>query len=302
MRTRSHLPQTVKIHLMGIVFSLLYACQAVPAEPQTTAVVTETVTATLVPEQPTATTAAEILQQRCNESGTLASYSIESDLLRDTIAFTVYLPPCYDPQPAEPYAVIYLLHGQQQDGPFWQGLGIQAAADELILDHNRQPFLIIMPVEEYYFRSPVNNRYPDAILTELLPWVEQNLPVCSTRECRAIGGVSRGAAWAVRLAFANPGTFSALGAHSLPLFNGDLEVLPQWIEAIPSEELPRIYADVGNTDPAVKDAYAFEEALNALGVEHEWHLNSGRHNDEYWKTQLPAYLDWYTRLWNEEIN
>ena len=185
MRTRSHLPQIVKIHLMGIALSLLYACQAVPAEPQTTAVVTETVTATLVPEQPTATTAVEVLAQRCNESGTLASYSIESDLLRDTLAFTVYLPPCYDPQPAEPYPVIYLLHGQQQDGPFWQGLGIQVAADELILGHNRQPFLIIMPVEEYYFRSPLNNRYPDAILMELLPWVEQNLPVCSTQIGRA---------------------------------------------------------------------------------------------------------------------
>lgn len=302
MRTRSHLPQTFIFLITGIFLFLLCACRAAPAEPHATAVVTETVIPTLVPEQSTATTAVEVVPNICDQSGMLASYSFESELLNDTLAFTVYLPPCYDPQPAEPYAVIYLLHGQQQDGPFWQELGIQVAADDLILNRQRQPFIIIMPVEEYYFRSPENNSYPNAILTELLPWVEQNLPVCSTRDCRAIGGVSRGAAWAVRLAFANPGTFSALGAHSLPLFNGDLEVLPQWIKAILSEELPRIYADVGNTDPAVKDAYDFEEALNALGVEHEWHLNSGRHNDEYWKTQLPAYLDWYTRLWNEEIN
>jgi enterochelin esterase-like enzyme len=287
---------------MGISLFLLYACQAAPAELHSIAVRTETVTPSAVSDQPTATTAVEILQQHCNESGTLASYSLESELLNDTLAFTVYLPPCYDPQTAEPYPVIYLLHGQQQDGPFWQDLGIQTAADELILGNNRPPFLIIMPVEEYYFRSPENNRYPDAILTELLPWVEQNLPVCSARDCRAIGGVSRGAAWAVRLAFANPDIFSALGAHSLSLFNGDLEVLPEWIEAIPAEQLPRIYADVGNTDPAVKDAYAFEEALNALGVEHEWHLNGGRHNEDYWKNQIPAYLDWYTRLWTKEIN
>ena len=302
MRTRSHLPHTFIFNILGIYSLLFCACRAVPAEQQTTAVVRETIAPTTIPSQPTPTTAVEVLPNVCDQSGMLTSYSLESELLNETLDFSVYLPPCYDPQPTEPYAVIYLLHGQQQDGPFWQELGIQAAADDLILNRQRQPFIIIMPVEEHYYRSPEKNRYPDAILTELLPWVEQNLPVCSEHDCRAIGGVSRGAAWAVRLAFANPDTFSALGAHSLPLFNGDLEKLPEWIDAIPQDDLPRIYVDVGNTDPAVKDAYAFEEALNALGVEHEWHLNSGRHNEDYWETQLPAYLDWYTRLWSEEIN
>lgn len=302
MRSRSHLSQTFILIILVVFAILFYACRAVPVEPQITDAVPETATSTEPPIPPTATTTVEALPEHCGQSGMLASYALESELLNDTLAFTVYFPPCYDPRSSEPYPVIYLLHGQQQDGPFWQELGIQAAADELILDQKRQPFLIIMPVEEYYFRSPENNRYPDAILTELLPWVEESFPLCSERDCRAIGGVSRGAAWAVRLAFANPDTFSALGVHSLSLFNGDLEKLPEWINAISRDELPHIYVDVGGTDPAVKDAYAFEEALNALGVEHEWHLNTGRHNTEYWAAQLPAYLDWYTQFWIEEIN
>jgi S-formylglutathione hydrolase FrmB len=84
------------------------------------------------------------------------------------------------------------------------------------------------------------------------------------------------------------------------LFNGDIEDLPDWVDAIPDGNLPRIYADVGSSDPAVKDAYAFEQALNALGVAHEWHLNSGRHNEDYWAEQLPDYLAWYTLAWLEE--
>ena len=236
----------------------------------------------------------------CNTTSTIASYSLESELLKDTLTFWIYFPPCYDLAASQTYPVIYLLHGQEQLATIWQELGIQTIADDLILYGNRVPFLIVMPEEEYYYRSPANNRYPDAILTELLPWVEANLPACATQECRAIGGISRGAAWAVRIAFANWDIFGTLGAHSMPLFNGDSEDLPTWLDAIPREELPRIYADVGSSDPAVKDASAFEEVLNTLGVSHEWHLNAGRHNQEYWAQQLPAYLVWYTLPWMEE--
>lgn len=304
MRSRSHLSLIIIILPLLVLACLLNACQAAAVEVQQT--IPENTATQTIPSEPTQTTSTPTVEASltiCTESGTILNYSLkDSELLNEPLYFNVYLPPCYDSQSSEPYPVIYLLHGQEQDGPFWQELGIQTVADDLILNRQRQPFLIIMPVEEYYYRSTENNRYPDAILTELLPWAEQNLPVCSERACRAIGGVSRGAAWAVRLAFATPDVFSALGAHSLPLFNGDLEALPEWIDAIPPEDIPRIYVDVGSTDPAVKDASAFEEELNALGVAHEWHLNSGRHNTEYWAEQLPAYLEWYTQSWIEEIN
>lgn len=241
-------------------------------------------------------------QHLCERSGTIQSFNLASDLLNDTLSFDIYFPPCYDPHTTTPYPLIYLLHGQEQDASMWQDIGIQAAADALILAQSRQPFLIVMPVEQYYFRSSENNHYPDAILQELLPMIESNLPVCAERECRAIGGVSRGGAWAVRLALSNWDVFGALGAHSIPLFNGDLDSLPDWLSAIPLADLPRIYADVGSTDPAVKEAYAFEQELNALGVPHEWHLNSGRHNETYWAEQLPAYLAWYTLPWMEDSN
>jgi len=286
-----------------VLTCLLNACQAAAVEVQQTIPEnTTTPIPTVEPMQPASTPMTEAPLTACDEGGSIQSFTLESKLLNDSISYTVYFPPCYDPQSSEPYPVIYLLHGQEQDGTFWQELGLQAAADDLILNRQRQPFLIIMPVEEHYYRSTENNRYPDAILTELLPWVEENFPLCSERACRAIGGVSRGAAWAMRLAFANPDVFSALGAHSLPLFNGDLEALPEWIDTIPQESIPRIYVDVGSTDPAVKDASAFEEELNVLGVAHEWHLNSGRHNTEYWAEQLPAYLEWYTQPWLEETN
>lgn len=239
-------------------------------------------------------------QTLCEEGGTIQILSLDSELLQDVMQFAVYFPPCYRADAAQAYPVIYLLHGQWQNIDLWQSIGLQAAADDLILQQHRRPFLIIMPYEEYYFRSMQNNRFPDAILQELLPWVEENLSACAERDCRAIGGISRGAAWAVRLAFQNLDVFGTLGAHSLPASQEDLQDLPDWVDAAHEDMLPRIYADVGSSDPAVKDASAFDQALNALGVAHEWYLYAGRHNEEYWRQHLPDYLNWYTRNWMEE--
>lgn len=299
-------PHSLTIFLFSpflILAFLFVGCQPIssPLEEPTLQAIATALPTTVPTEQELSPSAdgAET-QALCEESGIIQTLSLDSDLLNDVLTFNVYFPPCYDPDSADPYPVIYLLHGQEQDAMLWQTLDIQTAADDLILNQHRQPFLIVMPTEEYYFRSVKNNHYPEALLAELLPWVEANLPACTQRECRVIGGISRGAAWAMRLAFDHWDIFGALGVHSMPLFNGDIEDLPDWVDAIPDGSLPRIYADVGSSDPAVKDAYAFEQALNALGVAHEWHLNSGRHNEDYWAEQLPNYLAWYTLAWLEE--
>lgn len=286
-----------------LLASLLLGCQPAPV-----AVEEPSLLPTATPA-PTGTSSPALLieekdgaepQALCEEGGTIQTLSLESQLLHDVLRFTVYFPPCYRADAAQVYPVIYLLHGQWQNTDLWQSIDLQAAADALILDQHRQPFLVVMPYEEYYFRSMQNNRYPDAILQELLPWVEENLSACAERDCRAIGGISRGAAWAVHLAFQNPAVFGTLGAHSMPASQEDLQDLPDWVDAAQEDMLPRIYADVGSSDPAVKDASAFDQALNALGVAHEWHLYAGRHNEEYWQQHLPDYLSWYTRNWMEE--
>lgn len=305
MSLRSHpYSQTILFFFLTLMLTFLFpGCQPVSAPvEEPTLQVTATAQPTAAPAEPELSPSEDgaETQALCEESGTIQPLTLDSELLNDVLTFNVYFPPCYDPDSADRYPVLYLLHGQQQDAALWQELGILAIADDLILNQKRSPFLIVMPVEEYFFRSAENNRYPDALLEELLPWVESNLPVCTQKECRAIGGISRGASWAARLALIHWDVFGALGAHSMPLFNGDIEVLPEWIDAIPRGSLPRIYADVGSSDPAVKDVYAFEQALNALGVAHEWHLNSGRHNETYWAEQLPAYLAWYTIPWMEE--
>lgn len=234
---------------------------------------------------------------QCNQPGKISQTDFFSTILGTRLVFNIYFPPCYENNLQSGYPALYLLHGQTYDQTQWQKLGIQIYADQLIQSGRVSPFLIIMPNEQFHFRSPEGNQFPFAIREELIPWVEANLHARPQKTWRAIGGISRGASWAMRLALQNPSLFGAVGGHSLPTFNNDLKQLPGWLEKIPSGQLPRIYLDIGNLDPEVQSAAQFEQVLSRMGIPHQWHLNEGRHNEDYWRQHIQEYLDWYTLNW-----
>ena len=155
---------------------------------------------------------------------------------------------------------------------------------------------MVMPYEEFYYRDDEGNQFPEALMSEVIPWVVENFNVCAGMACRALGGISRGASWAMRIGLTEPGVFSSLGGHSLPTFRGDISALPEWLDAIPDRQMPRVYLDTGRFDPEVKAATALE-VLNEKGIPHDWHLNEGRHNEEYWSSQMENYLRWYADGW-----
>ena len=127
----------------------------------------------------------------------------------------------------------------------------------------------------------------------LLPWIDATYNTCTDRTCRAIGGLSRGGAWALHLGFSRWDLFGAIGGHSTPPFNGSGDRLSGWLEAIPAGDVPRIYMDIGENDPYRTYAEAFEKRLTGYGVEHVWILNKGTHNEEYWSAHAEEYLRWY---------
>jgi S-formylglutathione hydrolase FrmB len=234
---------------------------------------------------------------QCSQPGKISRMQISSVKLKADLIFDVYFPPCYGDGTQVDYPALYLLHGQTYDQTQWEKLGVQDYADQLIHSGHILSFLVIMPYEQYQYRPIQGNTFPQAILEELIPWVEANLHARPQKNGRAIGGISRGASWAMRLALKNPTVFGAAGGHSLPTFNGDLDQLPNWLGNTSLDQLPRIYIDIGSSDPEVESAIRFEQALNKLGIPNEWHLNIGRHNEEYWAQHIEEYLDWYTRGW-----
>lgn len=230
--------------------------------------------------------------------GTVQSRMVPTTLLKDDIPVRVYTPPCYESASSMKYPVLYLLHGQSYKEDQWLRLGIVDSADELIQSGEINPLIIVMPGEAAYLEDMRLSRFDESILAEILPWVESTYRVVADREGRAIGGLSRGSGWAMHLGLSHPELFGSIGAHSLTQMAGDSYSMQKWRMKTPDELLPRIYIDIGLADPYKDTARSFELRLSEFSYPHEWHLNLGTHNEEYWSSHAYDYLRWYSAGWN----
>src|SRR5262249_34405052 len=149
-----------------------------------------------------------------------------------------------------PYAI--LMHGIDSDETEWTD---DLKADE-ILDNSQDlaPMILVMPNGGKLM--PLN-AFPDkpswetVVVKELLPLLEREYCVGTTREYRAIGGISRGGFWAFEIAFTHPDLFSAVGGHS-PFFSA--EQAPPAVNplnlarSLSPESAPRIWLDTTHDD------------------------------------------------------
>jgi enterochelin esterase-like enzyme len=214
------------------------------------------------------------------------------------LEYRVYLPPCYSQQPERRYPVLYLIHGQNYNDDQWDRLGADETADALIAAGEIPPLIIVMPRDRSW-AQPTEDRFGQVLADSLVPAIDESYRTLPDRAYRAVGGLSRGAGWAVHLALSRWELFSALGAHSLPVFWADTPHVRQWLKDIPPDSLPRIYLDIGEKDRPVilNSARWFENLLTELDIPHEWHLFTGYHEEAYWQSHLEQYLRWYTRDW-----
>jgi enterochelin esterase-like enzyme len=200
--------------------------------------------------------------------------------------------------PNNRYPVLYLIHGQNFDDDQWDRLGVDETADELIAMGEIPALLIVMPRDRSW-SQPTEDMFGQAVAEQLLPWIDQNYRTRPLREFRAIGGLSRGAGWALHLGLSRWESFGTIGLHSLPVFWTDLPDIKAWLDAIPHESLPRIYMDLGDKDrPQIsKSAIWFEELLTEKNIPHEWHLFPGYHEEDYWIEHIEEYIRWYSKNW-----
>jgi len=236
----------------------------------------------------------------CTETqGQVETLELDSDLLSQPLQVKVYLPPCYGEgeQEGESYPLLVMIHGQTFNYDQWVRLGLIDAADRLISSGEIPPMIIAMPNERDTFSNPWSSSWGKALVDDMLPWLEQQYGACAQPSCRAIGGLSRGGAWALHIAFTRPGVFGAVGAHSVPPFTGDGPSLPLWLRSFSDGELPRVYMDIGDRDNWRPYAVEFKDLLDYYKVPYEWHDNSGKHEEAYWSAHVEEYLRWYAQGW-----
>ena len=223
----------------------------------------------------------------------------ELDLEGGVLTGLVYTPPCFEESSSELYPTMYLLHGATKTEQHWLEIGLVEKADQMILQGQIAPLIIVLPREMTWVPLP-ENEFGELLIKELVPWVEQNYPAAADRQLRGLGGLSRGGNWAIRLGLLHWGTFGSIAAHSTPLFFGDLNRIPGWIEVIPADFVPRIHLDIGEDDRNLEAAENLHQVLTNLDVGHEWRINPGTHDEDYWRSQLDEYLLWYSDGWNSQ--
>lgn len=215
--------------------------------------------------------------------------------------FRIYLPPCYGKLEEVVYPVLYILHGQTYKDDQWDRLGMDEAAEALIRAGEAPPFLIVMPLEANTLADPFETLFGTHLAEELVPWIDAQYATCPERECRAIGGLSRGGAWALNTGFRYWELFGAIGLHSTPPFLNDPYRLTDWLRAIPDGQLPRLWLDTGKLDWYLKITTEFEGLLVNNNVPHEWYLFNGTHDEAYWAAHVDEYLAWYSAPWQERF-
>jgi len=255
-----------KSFFLGATFLLLAACRSAPSSPS-----------------PTHT----IAKPACETAG-----STQPVAIAEHVEIVLYLPPCYDPQPENPYPMLYLLPGFSGSGHNWFDTGADKAADASILAGEIPPFLIAATEDTF------DDLDSHVVLETILPFLESNYPVAKDRRYRATAGGSYGGAAAYHLAFRHPELFSSAGVFGNGAAFGEEDSIRAWLAAIPKENRIRVFLSVGQSDTyMLQRAQALIPLLDAAGIPHSEIFTSGGHAYSYWVSNFPAYFRWLSQDW-----
>jgi enterochelin esterase family protein len=144
--------------------------------------------------------------------------------------YYVYTPPAYDPKRAQPYPVLYLLHGWSDMASGWTAVGqANFILDNLIAEGKVKPMLVVMPLGYGDMKFVNSGRtvwdddaaidhnvtlFSQAFLTEVLPQVESEYHASKNRNDRAIAGLSMGGLESLTIGLTHPELFAWVGGFS----------------------------------------------------------------------------------------
>jgi enterochelin esterase-like enzyme len=158
----------------------------------------------------------------------------------------VYTPAGYEKN-NERYPVLYLNHGGSGDEDAWLSCGRATEIfDNLIAQGKIKPMIVVMPngnitriASPDYVKAPAAlpanqdtgrfTRFPETIVSDLIPFIDKTYRTRADRENRAIAGLSVGGAPSMYTAFNHLDQFAWVGA-----FSGGYPVMPGVAYDIPA--------------------------------------------------------------------
>jgi enterochelin esterase-like enzyme len=205
--------------------------------------------------------------------GTMTTIWVPSTLLKTARRAFIYTPPGYGDSTAR-YPVLYLLHGSGGDEDAWPTMGIaNVIMDNVIAQGKSKPMIVVMPnayageLASLDLAGPRKSPPPgvgsaggapavppdaneNALVGDLIPFVERHFRTLPGRENRALAGLSMGAGIAANVGLKRLDVFASVGLLSAGLFRSTTDS-PGGIAALDKIN-PAISADPAGTNKKLK--------------------------------------------------
>jgi putative tributyrin esterase len=200
-----------------------------------------------------------------------------------------------------PYPVVYMLHGLSDDYTAWlRWTSIERYAWGM-------PAIVVLVDSDrcWYSNIPDGPPYEDAIIKDLIPFVDSYFPTVASREGRALGGLSMGGFGAIKLALKFPEMFCSAVGHSGAYdvvrrkeYNPKLTVEDcpfALAEKLDKSQAPALRLDCGTEDVLLDHNRAMDEHLTKLGIAHEYDEFPGAHEWGYWDQHIQEALAFHCK-------
>lgn len=274
------------------------------------------------------------------QSGLLKeSLKVKSNILSKEMEYSIYLPADYETSNRS-YPVLYLLHGYSDDETGWTQFGeAHLIADRAIQSGETAPMIIVMPdagVTWYINSHDGKINYEDYFIKEFIPHIDDTYRTRTTKQYRAIAGLSMGGYGTLIMATKHPQLFSSATPLSAGVFEDEAIVnaddrlwktvlgdiygkkeligknrltehyyknsILKIIESGNVEELKqvRFYVDCGDDDFLINGNMALHRAMTAKTIPHEFRVRDGVHNWTYWRTALPEVLKFVSESFHQK--
>jgi putative tributyrin esterase len=242
------------------------------------------------------------------QGAVMKDVTFHSAALNRDMPYRVFLPTGLERSAKLP--VIYLLHGANGSFRDWSD-------DSSVSNYAARGFILVMPEGEFsYYLNAVEDpsaRFEDYTFGDLIADVEAKFPAATTRDKRAIIGISMGGFAAIKIALTRPELFCFVAALSPPIDIPHRQFrIRRWgewwrtrrifgppgsearrtrdpislLQTADAFRVPYLYITVGQNEPLLGPDRSFSERLTALHFRHEFHTKPGGHDWNEWNRQL----------------
>lgn len=239
--------------------------------------------------------------------GEVRSVNYYSNITKAWRRANVYTPPGYDTQADKRYPVLYLQHGSGEDETGWPAQGkMNFILDNLIAGKQATPMIVVMdrgyatdPTQPVATNAPgmsmAGNVFPDVLVKEIVPMVDEKFRTLASRDHRAMAGLSMGGFQTFQTTMTNLDKFAYIGGFSGAGFmqpGTDITKMYNGVFADANafnEKVKVLYLSVGTTEQERMQTMVkgFHEGLEKAGIKHVFYQSPGTaHEWQSWRRSL----------------